>query len=362
MFTTPQVSTFDECSLYKDYEYVINCGNDVNETDYDGSTPLFHVSTFNVHDYLAEYEKIVPMFIENGADIDHRDYSGYTALMKSYSDLYSLVLIQNGAKIEIKDNLGVTVSALLECSKKGQVKSIEYIVKNKGIDINKPINGNTILNTTFDCINSINYHEAVMGIMTLIKLGADVNILDSNGISPLFKWIQNEGNSFHGRKVIKSLIQNGSDVNFSTTYGGEDNFTLLHLSCSTTFLVSRTLLKNGADVNSVTSSGTTPIIYLLDNMWEHDINTLYIFEEFMQYGAKCSMINKKGVSVLNARHICFEEMKVQICNRIRQERWERRGWILMYKERMNYEKKSNHIIDYIIESPEDIFKNILQFI
>ena len=87
VFITNTMISFDYASTYQEYEMAIDCGNDVNETDYDGSTPLFHVSTFNMNDYFIEYDKIVDLFIEYGADIDHQDYTGCTALMKSNSCL-----------------------------------------------------------------------------------------------------------------------------------------------------------------------------------------------------------------------------------------------------------------------------------
>jgi len=117
--------SFDYASTHQEYEMAIDCGNDVNETDYDGCTPLFHVSAFNMNDYFIEYDKIVDLFIEYGADIDHQDYTGCTALMKSNSDMFSLVLLKKGANLEVQDDFGSPISALVECSIKGHEKSID---------------------------------------------------------------------------------------------------------------------------------------------------------------------------------------------------------------------------------------------
>ena len=108
--------SFDYASTHQEYEKAIDCGNDVNEEDYDGCTPLFHVSSFNMNDYFIEYDKIVDLFIEYGADIDHQDYTGYTALMKSNSDMFSLVLLNKGANLEVQDNFGSPISCLLYTS------------------------------------------------------------------------------------------------------------------------------------------------------------------------------------------------------------------------------------------------------
>ena len=54
--------SFDYASTHQEYEMAIDCGNDVNEEDYDGCTPLFHVSAFNMNDYFIEYDKICLLY------------------------------------------------------------------------------------------------------------------------------------------------------------------------------------------------------------------------------------------------------------------------------------------------------------
>ena len=45
---------------YEDYVKAIDCGNDVNEIDYDGTTPLFHVSSFNIYgDRIVNYLSLI---------------------------------------------------------------------------------------------------------------------------------------------------------------------------------------------------------------------------------------------------------------------------------------------------------------
>ena len=78
------MTSFSMAYEYEDYVNAIDCGNDVNEIDCDGKTPLFHVSSFNIYgDHIVNYRKIINLFLENGANLDHKDEKGLTALMTS---------------------------------------------------------------------------------------------------------------------------------------------------------------------------------------------------------------------------------------------------------------------------------------
>ena len=350
--------SFDYASTYQEYEKAIDCGNDVNETDYDGCTPLFHVSAFNMNDYFIEYDKIVDLFIEYGADIDHQDYTGCTALMKSNSDMFSLVLLKKGANLEVQDDFGSPISALVECSIKGHEKSIEFIIKEMGVDINKLINGDTVLNKVLKYMAEHTGPWCIWGnrgIKKLIQLGACVNTLDSCGLSPLLNGINNYD-------CAHMLVNAGADVNFSFTMSGESGITLLHLACSSDYRIVELLLENGADVNAVTSDGNTPLIYLLDGCccYEHKTNMSRIFFQFMRFRATCSNVNKHGISAMNARYLP-EEFKSSILNRLKDERWSKRGWIICHRER-NQEVERNNAFRSLIEAPDDVFKNIIKFI
>ena len=177
--------------------------------------------------------------------------------------------------------------------------------------------------------------------------------LDSCGLSPLF-------NGLNNYDCAQMLVNAGSDVNFSFTMSGESGITILHLACASDYRIVKLLLENGADVNAVTSDGNTPLIYLLDGCYEHETNMFRIFFEFMRFGATCSTVNKHGISAMNARYLP-EELKNYILNKLRDERWERRGWILCHRERKQ-EVECNNAFGSLIELPDDVFKNIIKFI
>ena len=116
-----------------------------------------------------------------------------------------------------------------------------------GVDINKPINGDTVLNKVLKYMAEHTGPWCVWGntgIKKLIQLGACVNTLDSCGLSPLFNGINNYD-------CVHMLVNAGADVNFSFTMGGgESGITLLHLACSSDYRIVELLLENGADVNA----------------------------------------------------------------------------------------------------------------
>ena len=158
------------------------------------------------------------------------------------------------------------------------------------------------------------------------------------------------------------LVNAGADVNFSFTMSGESGMTLLHLACASEYRIVELLLENGADVNAVTSDGNTPLIYLLDGCccYEHETNMSRIFFQFMKFRATCSIVNKHGISAMNARYLP-EAFKSSILNRLRDEMWERRGWIICHRER-NQKVELNNAFGSLIESSDDVFKNIIKFL
>jgi len=79
----------------------------------------------------------------------------------------------------------------------------------------------------------------------------------------------------------------------------------------------------------------------------------------MRFRATCSNVNKHGISAINARYLP-EAFKSSILNKLKDERWERRGWILCHRERK--QEVERNAFGSLIESSDDIFKNIIKFI
>ena len=89
-------------------------------------------------------------------------------------------------------------------------------------------------------------------LLSLIKLGANVNIVDDEGLTPLHYAVE-----YSDQKVAELLLQKGADVNAVTRAG----YTALHCAAENgddTLIA--VLLQAEADVNVKTDKGTTPVM------------------------------------------------------------------------------------------------------
>ena len=91
----------------------------------------------------------------------------------------------------------------------------------------------------------------------LIKLGADVNIVDDNHITPLFLAVVTDFRPDYCNRILNLLIKAGADVNRSDKTG----WAPMHMAaCRNNAEAIRILAKAGADINKKTKHGATPII------------------------------------------------------------------------------------------------------
>ncbi len=83
--------------------------------------------------------------------------------------------------------------------------------------------------------------DDITEIQKLIEAGADVNVTNSNGETPLYV-----ASSKNQTEVVKLLLEAGADVNKGRI---EDGYTPLHVASHGNFRVVKLLLDAGADVN-----------------------------------------------------------------------------------------------------------------
>jgi ankyrin repeat protein len=89
------------------------------------------------------------------------------------------------------------------------------------------------------------------GIQILIDRGADINLPDTNGITPLYLACQ-EGH----KDIVKLLLDKQADINVQITYGA----TPLYVACDGGHRdIVKMLLDKQADVNLQTTNGITPL-------------------------------------------------------------------------------------------------------
>ncbi len=91
----------------------------------------------------------------------------------------------------------------------------------------------------------------IIEIRDLIKNGADVNVKNKYGLTPLYMAAQN-GHA----KIVIALLEAGADVDAASRYDG----TPLYMAAQNGYTkIVIALLEAGADVNPVNKSGATPL-------------------------------------------------------------------------------------------------------
>ena len=88
--------------------YLVEAGDDIDEMDSDGGTPLMYAAAGS----RPEHVEVVEFLINAGADVDARDgLSGWTALMVASSlgnAAGADVLVEAGADVDVQDDDGLT--------------------------------------------------------------------------------------------------------------------------------------------------------------------------------------------------------------------------------------------------------------
>ncbi len=142
----------------------------MNTKDKEGRTPLINA----VID--EQPSKLVLVLLENGAKINIQDKEGKTALMYSASASDKsdnvLILLLNGAKINMQDKMGYT--------------ALKYAVKNENNNI----------------------------IKLLLYADAKVNLPSNIGVTPLMSAAYNNNHD-----IVKILLENGAKINLQTQFG-----------------------------------------------------------------------------------------------------------------------------------------------
>ena len=216
---------------------LLNSGAGVNDSDSNGDTALIKAS-------LNGHKKCLELLLETGADVNISNSEGFTGLMCAAQNGHETcveLLCQNDINEQRRWSSDL-------CSKGGDLDETFR-------DLIKSVNGyNDVVNNQVDASLML---AASSGrskcIDLLIKAGADVNITDVNGYTPLTISVD------HGHEhCVRLLIRAGADVNKPT----DEKHTPLMCAASTgNESCLEMLLKAGADVNTTERCECTALMF-----------------------------------------------------------------------------------------------------
>lgn len=250
---------------------VVEAGADVNAKCSMGWTALICASR---RDEYADSPLIVKILLENKADINAVNQGNETALMRAVEDNKELriakILLDAGADINVSDHCGRTV--LHSAIRKRHTNFVKLLIE-KGANIDFWALWLLAINDYFDIASSF------------IKSGADLNKKSEYGDTLLMK-VCKEGGKYH---FIKLLLENGADVNLQDSDGKTP---LMRLNQWKSLEISKLLIESGADVNLKDKCGTTALMQKCQDA-RHDSAKLLI-----DAGADVNAKNNKGQTAL----------------------------------------------------------------
>lgn len=269
-------------------------GANINAKDYRGLTALM----------LASYNreiKTIQFLLEQGADLDATDNNGKTALMLAAwkgNFIAIKLLVEQGANIDAQDNNGNT--ALMNASWCGHFDTVRYLLE-KGANV-EAINkkGKTALALAYnknrsEIINIINEFQmkdidnkkievnktflnaAKNGDLELVKSclsqGANIETQDEHGYTALMT------TAHHNHlEVVKLLLEQNPNLD-SKDYHGKTALMLTHNK-----EILELLLNKGANIEAMDDDGSTPLMLAAQNGYIEKVKLL--LEHGADYDAK----------------------------------------------------------------------------
>ena len=184
----------------------VRAGADVNAQNTGGWTALMFAASKNTN------AGVVTALLEGGANPNAINVAGETPLMLAISNSNPeilLILIENDADVTIKNKNGNRVLDYADVSfRKEELKrtGVYDLIRKKTIEG---------VNNATELLLTLVKSASVKEVNRLLQAGADVNVIDNSGKTPLMlaAWFNSN------LEVMQLLIKNGADVNAADEYG-----------------------------------------------------------------------------------------------------------------------------------------------
>ena len=297
--TTPNLLTLAAGNLQTENVHtLLSLGLKANFRNHLKRTPIMEAALYYYDDMSGELSfpeiekrvyEISKLLIENGANVNAKDYEGMTALMFAVKGGYTetvKLLLSKGARLDDTNKFGDKVADF--CSSYNaeglnavllDILKIEYTqddtergylsdrpktkwknqeekndVLRQAIHADNPKEVKRALNAgaSIDYYNNyadetpiseaLERNNSTAVLRLLIQYGAPVNATNGNGTTPLMRAVMNNNYS-----AVKYFIKSGADVNQKNTY---NNAALIFAAKNGDSRMIKLLVKNGADVNT----------------------------------------------------------------------------------------------------------------
>ena len=217
-----------------------------------------------------DHVEIAELLLEHGADVDVRETTGGTILLKVLSrpqrNLVNIVklLLKHGADVNARDD--TLRSSLHLAEYKGELEVAQILLKHKA-DVNSQDNdGKTPLHILSEH-REYKEDDVVNHARLLLEHGTEVNIRDKDNQTPLL--LATEWAWF---KLMRMLLEHGADANAENKkgktplhvlsehqmYGVNEEVVVHHV---------RLLLEHGAEVNRRDKNNQTPFLLAMERDW-----------------------------------------------------------------------------------------------
>jgi ankyrin repeat protein len=186
-FTALHVAT--RASTLPAVEALLQARADVNAADIRGATPLFYASS----------AAIASALLDAGADINHRDKQGDTTVLCTSNCEVMTALINRNADLSARSETGRTV--LMRAVENRNMELFQLLLATFGTAalVNEQDYGGVVALSIAVCQNHLSF------VTALLAAGADPNIPDDDGLTPLML--------ARDAEIARRLIDRRADIN-----------------------------------------------------------------------------------------------------------------------------------------------------